>query len=396
MTPFSFSLPINRRGTQALLIVDIGSASVGGAFVVVKKSGGIRIQAAVREPMVFQKTLDAVRFRSAMLEALDRVLRAIRHTTDVRPEAVLCVLSSPWHIAHTEEVSEEKKRQFVITHRHLEELLAGRALAFAERARQTNPRGEAVELFETEALRIKLNGYETTDPYGALARRIDIALHASAGPSKTLGAIRKHIQDTYNLERVSFRSFPLASFTVARDLFAEERSFLLLDVTGEVTDVSLVRNNALARSTSFPAGSNTMLRDIAEAFHTVPEEARSLLLLYFDGRAELSTSRKIERVLGAFQKTWMREFSDALARFHKEIALPPLALFTADADIARWFEHALEHETFIHLTLTGGSLDVRCLGEEILEPFVDYASGVPRDAFLALEALFVNKTVHGE
>jgi len=55
----------------------------------------------------------------------------------------------------------------------------------------------------------------------------------------------------------------LSSFTVVRDMHIQKENFLLLDIGGEVTNISMVKKNILRESISFPLGCNFLPRGVA-------------------------------------------------------------------------------------------------------------------------------------
>ena len=83
-----------------ILLFDISSSSVGGAFLKISKSGVPRIVFTVREPIVFKEQINVDQFLSLTIKALEVVTNKA-YIADLAPSKIFCNLSSPWYISQT-------------------------------------------------------------------------------------------------------------------------------------------------------------------------------------------------------------------------------------------------------------------------------------------------------
>jgi cell division ATPase FtsA len=92
-----------------------------------------------------------------------------------------------------------------------------------------------------------LNGYETPKPLNQKAKELTMAIFVSVSGEQVLKKIENTIAKHFYFRQIKFSSFAMASFAVVRDMHAQE-NFLLINVGGEVTDISMVKKNTLQES----------------------------------------------------------------------------------------------------------------------------------------------------
>ncbi len=146
-----------------------------------------------------------------------------------------------------------------------------------------------------------LNGYQTSKPYGKQTKSIEISIFLSMISKEVETKTRKVLEKIFHSHTIAFHSFALTSFSAIRDIFHSEEDFLLVDVGGEVTDVSLVRRGILLETVSFPTGKNFLLRSVVLDLNTIPEEAHTLIRMFLDNK-ESKESGKLQKVLVPISK----------------------------------------------------------------------------------------------
>lgn len=389
------ALFFSAKQDETIAIVDIGSSSVGVAFAVASTGAKPRILWSAREEMVFQTELNFSRFFSAMTESLDRVLaRAVRSGHRV-PRTFFVSLASPWYIAQTRHVQVKRLKPFTVTEKGIAKLVEQEVLSF-QNYRLPNYRkvvSDETRLLEAQSIQIKLNGYAVTDPYGTSVTGMDMWVYISMSPASVLDSVKNTLSKHVHARTIEFHSFPLLAFSTIRDIFTEANDFLLLDISGEVTDVSIVRDDVLLETISFPLGKNFLIRRIASAHNTSPEEALSLLHLYLEGKADEKTKMQIQTVLLAARVEWLGLFTEALGNFSKELALPHKVFFTADPDVSLWFAKSIQSEGLGNYTFTDEPLGVTIFDATILSGFVSAEKNSDKDPFLLLQAIFAAKSI---
>lgn len=385
---FSFFKKQNDSGLT--LIIDIGSSSVGAALVRVDSGKVPHIFATAREDLSLQEELSSARFLAAMNHALERSLKKIYTHTKGHgvPSQIFCTLSSPWFMLKTRHITIAEEKEFLITEKTIDVFLQNDLERMKEELKGTLPDND-IAIIERKILHTKLNGYEVKNPYGKKTTRMEMIATISISSKKVVAAIENRVQNLFHVKTLHFGSFPVALFSAVRDIFPTEKDFLVLDITGEATDVSLVNGDLLIGSTSFPRGKNFFVREISAALKTPHGAALTLFNMFFH---DMLDSKKKAAVSEAIQKgktDWTHRFEKGVNTLIKEGVNPHKIFFSADADVAPFFRDILEKSKE-----TGGTkldFDVQYLDQEIVSRFVTCESEVMRDPFLTIEALLARK-----
>lgn len=402
MILFPFSK--KKRRDEAGIVFDIGSGHVGAALVVFSKDTHPTILWNTRIPMVFQQHIDFNRFLQGMLETLrsaageleQKGMPLMRQKYGHLPIGeVTCIFSSPWYISQTKIIVLEKKQPFEVTKDFIGDVLAKAEKQFQRSAALQKVRkklGESI-IVERHIIETALNGYQTEQPYGKMARSVRVSLFLSMIGAEVAEKTRDVLEKFFNARTLSFHSSAIVSFSVVRDLFHTEESFLLVDVGGEITDVSLVREGVLHETVSFPTGVNFLFRTISQALGTLPEEAHSLTRLYLDGKKDHNDTRLAD-TLTAAEDVWLKSLKHAFTEVGDGLSLPRAMFLVVDSDISRWFRDIIEKNDFSAYTHIDESFIIITIGERKLYEYITMAPDTRRDPFLSMEALFLNRIFH--
>jgi len=380
---------------EVYAIFDIGSASVAGALIEV---GGVegkpKILHSVRKPMVFQEKLSFKRFVASMLKSLSEVSVELETKIPKTPDKVMCFLSSPWYASQTRFIEVKRETPFIVSEKLLEELMEKEIESFKKdelikypELKKSNPK-----IIESHNIRVRLNGYETSNPIGKKANEAKIAFYVSVSTERVINNISENIKRVFNVEDVEFNSFMVPFFSTMRDLFHDKHRFLLLDISGEITDIALVKNNVLFESVSFPLGTNFLIRRLVSGLKTTPLEATTALNLYIKGESTKAVSKKIKIILDSAKKEWLKVFQENLHHISKHSSLSSTIFLVANKNVAPWFIDTILKEEFHQYTLSERSFEVEFLSSEKFKDLSNFAHNKDKDPFLILEAIFANKT----
>lgn len=378
--------------TSSVLLVDIGSASVGVARAQLSPSTAPVILDTTRRDIPFQESLTSSRFIVAMNHALENTLKDIKekHKETMGPAHIFCALSSPWFILKSRRITLAHEDGVVVTEKLIEGLLDEDTEKLKKELSGTFP-SDDVTVIERKVIKIRLNGYEIKDFYGKKTTELEIESAVSLSSRRAIETIKRLLSHFSVGSQIHFTAFPLAAFSAIRDIFPKEENFLFLDITGEATDVSLIVRDAVKETMLFPRGKNFFIREISNKKKTSHEEALSLFSLFLRDELGVNEKRVIENIINHSRDEW-RE------RFEKALDIPLLYLtpvrkvfFTADADSKKLFEELIvsSHARI----LDKNACEVCYLDYAILANYVTFASGVNRDPFLMLEALFAKKMI---
>lgn len=374
-------------------IFDIGSGSVGAALVESKNSEKPRILSSSREFLSLQQSFTFERFLSSMGGAFLKSAGHIKER-DEHVDSVMCTLSAPWYISQTRSIIHEEKKPFTLTQKKIDQFVAEEVERVREEfANQYEDmvKGD-VEVIEMTTTHIKLNGYETNTPLGKQVNKFECSLYISITSAKVLNVLRNNVRAVFGATPVSFNTFSLVSFSALRDIHTNLSNFMFIDISGEATDVTVVRNNTLVETLSSPFGKHFILRSIASGLDTTLEEALSSLALFQDKKMINDAGMKMQKILSGCRKEWEKAFVEQLSSLSAHTVLPQHIFLVTDEPFTLWFEHVVKRGTYGNIPIIGGEFSVEALKTEVLAKFGSFDLDVPRDVFIILEALFVHKT----
>lgn len=173
---------------------------------------------------------------------------------------------------------------------------------------------------------------------------------------------------------------PLAS--VARGMYPEEETLLLASITGEVTELLLLHNGAIAGRATLPHGHHLLLRTLQSHNGMSEGEARSALRLPAHGGLNNLPMHEALRAAGSH---FTEEFKDVA----RELLAPSTqsVLVVTQEPVGEWFARTFsEHSSLQELFPQGGT--VRALRAHHVAPHIELPA--PKDIFLMLEALYID------
>jgi len=371
---------------------DVGSSSVGAAGFLLSKGEKPRLVYSSRLEMPFQENFRFESFVATMTAALDAEAKKISES-NFPPHSemtVSCFAASPWYASQTRTSKKTFDVATVMTEKLLNDLYATEAETFKD-DEQKSFNADA-EIFEIENVQTKLNGYETGDPFGKTARDVQVSLYVAAAPQKILKTLKDKIEKHFPHSLLKIYTFPFSSFVVARDLF-HEKDFLFLDISGEVTDISAVRDNVIQETASFAAGKNYLLRELARKTNCSPSEAFSSFRMLKDDMLHDTALTKASEALLEIGKEWRSVLQRALMEMTpKEGFLPHDVFVAADADVSPWFIENIQDEKLSQLTLSDDVFTVRHLNSVFMASFCDSEEKIERDPFLMIEGIFLARS----
>jgi hypothetical protein len=383
-----------KSGQHFVIVFDIGSGSIGGSFVSVDEGKTPEIIFATRRDIPFQEKLNFPRFLELMIKTLEEMFTTMQKSGGgVKITQAFCVLASPWYASQTRLVHYNQPEPFLVTEKGLHKLIQKEIDLFRDSKLFVRSKvGDTMpEIMESKNIQMKLNGYEVRDPFGKRVSELEIALYISMIPANIYKSINESIVKFWHVPNAHFASFSFVAFDLIRDVFSDEASFLFMDISGEVTDISLAKDNVLLESISFPAGKNILIRALVEKMKTTPTAAASELDLYLENKSTKEHAKQVEEALLAAGKEWLTYFEDALTQLSLEFPIPKTIFYTTDNNVATWFEKSIDQASFTKFSQEEGAFTVRALGSEFLSKFVKAVEPDFQDPFLAVEAIFAKK-----
>lgn len=384
----------SKEENELALVFDIGSSSIGGAVFEIQKLGVPKIILSVREPIILEKKIDPERLLFLTVKSLETVANKICMMGIGKPSKIFCVLSSPWYASQTRVIKLEKNTPFLFTSKLADDLIQKEISLFEEEhLNKFSLPDEKARMIEFKNMKTMLNGYVTDEPFNKKVKRIEMVVFISMSGEKILKKIVGAISRHFHSEDIRFSSFAMASFTVARDMFMHQDNFLLVDIAGEVTDISLIKKDVLSESISYPLGRNFIIRGVADSLSCTLSEAKSFVSLYKDEHATESVEKRLEPIMKKLKVKWLDGFQQSLVNLSNDISVPSTIFITVDQDLTDFFSEIIKTEQFNQYILTESEFKIIFLDAPMLHGITAFKDGINRDSFMIIECVYINRFV---
>ncbi len=222
---------------ESIILVDISTGSVAGAYVQYQKGSQPAVLYTRRMPIEVRP--DEAQ-EAAMLRALkvlgDTMLKEgapvlLRATGSGTAHSILVSIDAPWQKTEVTMQKREEKSPFVFTKGLANEMLKSATAKNAD-----------AEYADESIIGTILNGYETQNPYGKRAHRAEIIILTSHIDTRVAKSILATLQGIYHTKKILPIAGDSMRYQVLRSLFPYEKSALLIDATNPLTTIALIRN----------------------------------------------------------------------------------------------------------------------------------------------------------
>jgi len=385
----------NKNKDELILVFDVGSASVGAALIFASSNNIPRIIFSTRESIAVKNQIDFEKLLIHTNKALEIVATRVATAKLGSIGKIFCVLSSSWYVSQTRVVKLDKSTPFVFSSKIADDLIMKEVALFeADYLKKYNDTSHTLRPIELKNIKTTLNGYETPEPLGQMTKEVIMNIFISLSEERVLKSFEESIGRHFHTINIKFTSFVMTSFVAVRDMFVHQDNFLLIDIGGEVTDITMVKKNVLRESVSYPLGYNFMLRSLASSLSIDINEANTLFSLYQDGHAEDTIKAKIKRALHNPQAEWLKNFQTSLANLSNDISIPATIFLATPSLFSEFFAEIIRSEQFNQYTLTNSKFQIVFLNSKSLHGAALFEEDVIRDPFLIIDSIYINRSLN--
>lgn len=387
---------------EVVAVFDIGNGSVGGALIKVSSQHPPIILYTHRVPILYTSHVTSGRLMAQMQKLLKSIAENLTkegvshiHQNYFGPtiSGVHCVFASPWFISQSKTLRNNFENQTTISQSYLDELVRKEEENFKTSLREnphTKAFAENITLIEQKITDIKLNGYSVQAPIGKNAREIELTFFSSFVPNDVLGAVESILHRSFNFRKIRYHSYALASCISILKMFPEPNDFLFLDITGEVCDISVVKDSILVETASFPYGRGTALRNIAKDLKADPQVAYTYLQMHYKKSLEKKFESKLAESMNRISSDWTGSLVESLKQISKRHSIPKVVYITVDEDVANFFFDAVSNNLPIELNVQNNKFEAIVLNQNSLGGQYHVAPNVTDDSFLGIESVYVS------
>ncbi len=376
---------------KLVAIFDIGSGSIGGAMVSIPLDGKTipKILKTVKNEIKIYEKYNFKKFIDEMSSALHLTASHLYNKKIGAPDEIYCFLSSPWYISETNTIRMAKEKPFIFTKNLANELIQKEISRLIEiyKEKYSTTNGTA-EIMEQHTTSVSLNGYIVDEPLGTRCQTLEMNMVISLSPQICLNKIRETLSKTFHHIKVNFSSFTLATFFAIRDKYIDQDSYLLIDISGELTDIGIVTNGILKATLSFPFGKKNFFNYMCTKLEIELRDAKELFKLYTQNNLSTEFKEKAIPLFKSIERSWGESFDRCLNTLPHILVLPSTIFLTADNDIKDWFANVLRDEKYAETKISASNRRVVTLeGPEFLN-MCEVGEG-SCDPFLMVESISV-------
>jgi hypothetical protein len=318
------------------LIISIGSGQIFGAIVKFTEKSGENVVYFTKEKISFQANIDPSRHLSLMFNTLSVLISRIQKEgliylqntkNKIKFEKIFCLLSSPWCNSEIKNIHIKENKPFKFTQLYLDNVISE-----CEKDHKHNS-FQAVTVIEKQILQIKNNGYIIQNIVDQMTKDLDLSLYVTTIDNKTLESIKIAILKTFNIKDVWCHSSLLAIFSNIRNLFSNKEDFVHIDVSDEITDISIIKDNSISEIASIPFGRNYFVRELSKNMNCSEAIANSIINMQKDKDPKDLNNLKNAVELNNLLDVWFEEVNKILIQLKTKIYISNDVFLIADKDL---------------------------------------------------------------
>lgn len=387
---------------EVYLLIDIGSGSLTLSFVLYNQIDiPFFLHTVKKDFFVIDKPESAKLFEN-MLKILDEGLEEIVNegkshkywkSSSRGPSGIIISFSSPWFMPKTKHIEMVREKPFTVSQKLIDDLIKKEELVFKDEISNSTNSEDQLEVVEKSIVHIKINGYVLREYIGQKTTKLDAFLCMSVVSlsvmTKIYDIIFKHTH--VPKESVLAHTFPVISFSVLRDLYPNYSNFLLIDITSEITDLSLIENDIISQTASFPSGKNFIIRQISKNFKVPIEIAKSNLSLFVSRKLDVETAGKMEIVLNNVEKEWSIYLERAIQEISDGKILPSRVYMTTDSEAESIYTAFLKLSKADTTASFRKNADIVYVENKLFTQLFKNESITTPNEFIVMLAIFYNK-----
>jgi hypothetical protein len=369
----------SKKHRTSFALFDIDSASVGVALMHLPEDGQPIMYYTMRaqiEPREHEERAEAMirTLEEVSLVVVTKGAPALRQETGSgHVDEVVVSIGIPWQKTEIRIEAIVETKPFIYSKALLSEI-----------TKKGTQLPEGYIKVKESVIATLLNGYETPKPFGKKVTRAEVTILSSLVDAKVTKSIEKVVRKTYHTHALTLTAFAPVAYNGFREVYQHEKDFLVLDISGDATDIVFVKHGILVDVSTIDQGINDLIQGARSAeMEEVPESTTSVNLISSTRNARFSA--RIEDT----QKKWLEAIEATLREAASRHALPHVLFLLADAQAREYLQRLLDSAGMRSLWLTQDSV-LRLIAVEPtnFSQFVKVRGEAEGDVYLHLLALF--------
>jgi hypothetical protein len=367
--------------SQSTALIDISSGSVAGGYLARTKEGQM-LAYSVRIPV---QTHSDEKVEDAVLRALSEVndtmvregapaLRRVAGSGSVG--RVLVLISSPWQDTEVRIERIEQGKPFVFTRSLAHEVLKRTAAEKPDRISS----GESI-------IATILNGYEVAKPFGKEVQLADLVVLSSSVGKDFAERVEQSVRRAFHTHRIALSAFAPVSYAVFRDTYPHEKDYLVIDVSGEATEIAFIKQGLIASVLSVPYGLHALLHAAEKSLPATTQTRQTA------GGVHIIRHKEDDISGCTVCSKWIDEILSTLKSFSEEHPLPRTIFLLADPEARDYLKRVLDDPKLRGLWLTDEPLSIIPVAEPHFLEYVKIGPEAKADVQLMMLGVYEGKSI---
>ncbi len=379
-----------KRGKK-IAIFDIGSSSIAGAYVLLPKNNEEEIPIvleSVRLEIKEAVSKELVDQEKEVVITLKKTAQALLQKKVGKLDEVVCVITTPWCHSLTKKISVSNRKEISITKKMLDDLVTKELQSITKTL--DNEHDGSKEIVEKLVTEILIDDVPTDNPIGKDGQFLDLSLSYSYTNKNLIDKANDALLDVFYSTPISFSAFSILTYLMIRDYYPGQESHLILDISGETTDLSVINNGMFSQKYSFPFGKKTLFKHLALSLKIEERDAYELFKLYYQNNLSLTHREKLKKYFEIVEKFWSEELKHCLDTIPKYYKLPNTIFLTIDNDMRNWFFEVFKKTELAQNITLGKKFNIIILDESEMVDKCDLREGC-HDPFIMIEAIALSR-----
>lgn len=345
MSFFSF---VKNNKEKYSLVFNIGSGSLSGGIIKFTEEPGENIVYYAKEIIPFQQDISVPRHLELMKSALEKLAHKIQaeglkkintgKNKNVRISQVFYTFSSPWSISQTKVIRLNESKPFRVNKNYLDKLIDKQEEQFQVDIAKTG------KIIEKKIIQLKANGYIINEICANSVKNLEISVFFTAVPDEILKTVENAVMQSFHTDNIYCHSQTLSLFSNIRNLFPQAEDFVQVNVSEEITDISIIKDGTIINSASIPFGRNQFIREISQSLKVTDEIADSIIKMYqLKNTDELATFKNAVAIDKAVS-VWSAKLSEVLSLVKEKTYISELFFLIADDDLITFLKDKLQRD----------------------------------------------------
>ena len=319
------------------LVFNIGSGSVSGGIIKFTSKPGVDIIYYVKENIPFQQEISITKHLELMQTTLQSVagklqsegLKKIKNNKGKTfpIDRAFYIFSSPWSASETRVIRINEPRAFKVTEAYLNKVITEQEKQFQADVSKSG------HIIEKKIIQIKMNGYIISDINNKHVKEAELSVFFTVVPEEILQVVENAVSKIFTIKNHWCHSMSLTCFSCIRDIFHQNENFIHMDISEEMTDISIINNSALVSNASIPLGRNHFIRELSRIQNVSEDIADSMIKMYCLKNTDAAAGLKLGVIMDQVSALWLAKVSEVLDNLAKKIFIPNSIFLISNNDL---------------------------------------------------------------